>query len=89
MKNAWLKVRSIILWTVSGIHFAVVCTFLIVLAIFVDPRKNDWTQRLFFRNILRLVGVRFEVRRASGFEPQRTSIFIGNHVNIFDPFTAG
>jgi 1-acyl-sn-glycerol-3-phosphate acyltransferase len=86
MKNAWLKVRSIILWTVSGIHFAVVCSFLIVLAIFVDPRKNDWPQRLFFRNILRLVGVRFEVRRASGFDPQRTSIFIGNHVNIFDPF---
>ena len=31
--------------------------FLIFLAIFVDPRKNDWPQRLFFRNILRLAGV--------------------------------
>jgi 1-acyl-sn-glycerol-3-phosphate acyltransferase len=86
MKNTWLKVRSIILWTISGIHFAVVCTLLIVLAAFVDPRKNDWPQRAFFRNILRLVGVQFEVLRAPGFDPEQTSIFIGNHVNIFDPF---
>jgi 1-acyl-sn-glycerol-3-phosphate acyltransferase len=57
-----------------------------VLGIFVDPRKNDWPQRLFFRNILRLVRVKIEVRRAPGFDPVRTSIFVCNHVNIFDPF---
>jgi 1-acyl-sn-glycerol-3-phosphate acyltransferase len=56
------------------------------LGIFIDPRKNDWPQRLFFRNILRLAGVKLEVRRSPGFDPDRTSIFICNHVNIFDPF---
>jgi 1-acyl-sn-glycerol-3-phosphate acyltransferase len=86
MKSAWLTVRSAILWAVSGIHFAVVCSFLVLLAVFVDPRKNDWPQRVFFRNILRLAGVRFEVRRAPGFDATRTSIFICNHVNLFDPF---
>jgi 1-acyl-sn-glycerol-3-phosphate acyltransferase len=86
MRNAWLTFRSLVLWTISGIHFAVVCTFLIFLAIFVDPRKNDWPQRIFFRNILRLAGVRFEVKRSPGFDSSRTSIFICNHVNIFDPF---
>jgi 1-acyl-sn-glycerol-3-phosphate acyltransferase len=86
MRKAWLAIRSIVLWAVSGIHFAVVCSFLIFLAIFIDPRKNDWPQRLFFRNILRLAGVRFEVKRAPGFDPERTSIFVCNHVNIFDPF---
>jgi 1-acyl-sn-glycerol-3-phosphate acyltransferase len=86
MRKAWLTLRAVVLWTISGIHFAVVCTFLLVLAIFIDPRKNDWPQRAFFRNILRLVGVRFEVRRSPGFDPNRTSIFICNHVNIFDPF---
>jgi len=86
MKNAWLKLRSLLLWTMSGVHFAVVCIFLLLLGIFVDPRKNDWPQRAFFRNILRLAGIRLEVRRAPGFDPGRTSIFIGNHVNIFDPF---
>ena len=86
MRKAYLTIRSAILWAISGIHFAVVCIFLIVLAIFVDPRKNDWPQRLFFRNILRLAGARFEVRRAPGFDPARTSLFICNHVNLFDPF---
>ncbi|MGH9724179.1 MAG: lysophospholipid acyltransferase family protein, partial [Candidatus Acidiferrales bacterium] len=86
MRKAWVTARSLVLWTVSGIHFAVVCAFLVVLGIFIDPRKNDWPQRVFFRNILRLAGVRFEVLRAPGFDPRRTSIFVANHVNIFDPF---
>jgi 1-acyl-sn-glycerol-3-phosphate acyltransferase len=70
MKELWLKLRSLVLWSISGVHFAVVCMFLICLAVFVDPRKNDWPQRLFFRNIL----------------PHKISLFIANHVNIFDPF---
>jgi 1-acyl-sn-glycerol-3-phosphate acyltransferase len=86
MRKAYLTVRSAILWAISGIHFAVVGTILIALGAVVDPRKNDWPQRLFFRNILRLAGARFEVRRASGFDPTRTCIFISNHVNLFDPF---
>jgi len=86
MRNAWLTTRSLILWAASGVHFVVVCTFLVALGIVIDPRKNDWPQRVFFRNILRLAGVRFEVRRSPGFDPKRTSIFICNHVNIFDPF---
>jgi 1-acyl-sn-glycerol-3-phosphate acyltransferase len=86
MKKAWLTGRALVLWVASGLHFAIVCTLLVFLAIFVDPRKNDWPQRAFFRNILRIAGVGFEVRRAAGFDPQRTSIFICNHVNIFDPF---
>jgi len=86
MRTAYLAARSLILWAISGIHFAVVCTFLTLLAIFIDPRKNDWPQRVFFRNILRLAGVKFEVKRSPGFDPEKTSIFISNHVNIFDPF---
>src|ERR1700685_3428099 len=86
MRKIYLTIRSLLLWASSGIHFAVVCTFLILLAIFVDPRKNDWPQRLFFRNILRLIGTKLEVHCAPGFDLTRTSIFISNHVNIFDPF---
>lgn len=88
MRSGWLKFRSLILWAISGVHFGVVCTFLVFLGIFIDPRKNDWPQRVFFRNILRLAGVKFEVHRSPGFDPQKTSIFISNHVNIFDPFVA-
>jgi 1-acyl-sn-glycerol-3-phosphate acyltransferase len=86
MKKAYLAARSLLLWTISGIHFAVVCTFLICLAIFIDPRKHDWPQRFFFRNILRLAGMKFEVKRSPRFDHEKTSIFVSNHVNIFDPF---
>jgi 1-acyl-sn-glycerol-3-phosphate acyltransferase len=86
MKSAWLTLRSALLWAISGVHFAFVCSFLVCLGMFIDPRKNDWPQRVFFRNILRLAGAKFEVRRSAGFDPVATSIFICNHVNLFDPF---
>lgn len=86
MNKALRTARSALLWAVSGIHFGVVGAFLVFLGLCVDPRKNDWPQRLFFRNILRLAGAKLEVRIAPGFDPKRTSLFICNHVNIFDPF---
>jgi 1-acyl-sn-glycerol-3-phosphate acyltransferase len=86
MKHAYLAIRSVILWAISGIHFAVICTFLVLLGIFINPRKNDWPQRAFFRNVIRLAGARFQVKRSPGFDPTRTSIFICNHVNLFDAF---
>jgi len=86
MRKAWLTARSAVLWAASGIHFAIVGSVLILFGLCVDRRKFDWVNRGVFRNILRIAGVRFEVRRAPGFDPARTSLFICNHVNIFDPF---
>jgi 1-acyl-sn-glycerol-3-phosphate acyltransferase len=86
MKNLSRAARAVALWTVSGAHFFTVCPLLVLLGMAVDPRKNDRPQRVFSRNVLRLAGARLEVRRAPGFDPARTSIFISNHVNLFDPF---
>jgi 1-acyl-sn-glycerol-3-phosphate acyltransferase len=86
MRKVYLTIRSLLLWAISGIHFAVVCSLLVLLGIFIDPRKNDWPQRAFFRNILRFAGAKFEARRSPGFDPTRTSIFVCNHVNLFDAF---
>lgn len=86
VRRAWLAVRSALLWAVSGLHFFLLGALLVVLDVFLDTRKHDSPQRLFFRNILRLAGVKFEVIRSPGFDPRRTSIFICNHVNLFDPF---
>jgi 1-acyl-sn-glycerol-3-phosphate acyltransferase len=86
MNKALRTVRSALLWAVSGVHFGVVGTVLVLLGLCVDPRKNDWPQRLFFRNIMKLAGAKLEVCAAPGFDPKRTSLFICNHVNIFDPF---
>jgi 1-acyl-sn-glycerol-3-phosphate acyltransferase len=86
MRDLYLAARSFFFWLVSGLHFFPVCTALVLLGLVVDPRKNDRPQRWFFRNILRLAGARFRVVRAPGFDPTRTSIFIANHVNLFDAF---
>jgi 1-acyl-sn-glycerol-3-phosphate acyltransferase len=86
MKPLYLKTRALVLWAASGVHFFVLCTLLVALGAIIDPRKNDRPQRIFFRNILRLAGVRFETRRSSGFDPHRTSLFVCNHVNLFDAF---
>jgi 1-acyl-sn-glycerol-3-phosphate acyltransferase len=86
MKKAYLVIRSVILWIVSGIHFFTVCSFLVLLGTFIDPRKNDRPQRWFFRNILRLAGAGFEARYAPGFDRTRTSFFVCNHINLFDAF---
>lgn len=86
MKAIYLKGRALALWAISGVHFFVLCTLLVGLGMIVDPRKNDGAQRIFFRNILRVAGVKFEMRRSAGFDANRTSLFVCNHVNIFDPF---
>jgi len=68
------------------LHFALAVPILIVLAIFLDPKKHDWLQRTFCRRIIFFSGAKIKVVRSPGFDPQKTSFFISNHVNLFDPF---
>src|SRR5580704_8502519 len=86
MKRTWLVFRSGILWILSGLHFFIVVPVLVFLGIFLDPHKHDGLQRGLCRRIAFLSGVSVEVRRSPGFDPDRTSFFMSNHVNLFDPF---
>jgi 1-acyl-sn-glycerol-3-phosphate acyltransferase len=86
MRRAYYTTRAILFWVISALHFFPVCSFLVLLGIFIDPRHNDRPQRWFFRNIIRLAGARFEVRAAPGFDRTRTGFFVSNHVNLFDAF---
>jgi 1-acyl-sn-glycerol-3-phosphate acyltransferase len=84
--SIYLWTRSIFRWMLSGLFFFSVCPVLILLGIFIDPRKNDAPQRWLSRTSVRLAGARVEVRRSPGFDPNRTCFFVSNHVNLFDPF---
>jgi 1-acyl-sn-glycerol-3-phosphate acyltransferase len=86
MKRVWLVLRSVLLWIVSGLHFFLVVPVLVFLGIFLDARKYDWLQRGLCRRIAFLSGAKVEVCRSPRFDPQRTSFFFSNHVNLFDPF---
>jgi 1-acyl-sn-glycerol-3-phosphate acyltransferase len=73
-------------WILAAGFFFSVCPALILLGIFVDPRRNDTPQRWLSRTVVRLAGARVEVRRAPGFDPNRVCFLVSNHVNLFDPF---
>jgi 1-acyl-sn-glycerol-3-phosphate acyltransferase len=86
MNRPLLAVRSAFLWCATLLHFFIVAPILVFLGIFLDPRRHDWLQRDFCRRIAFFSGAKVQVRRAPGFNPDRTSFFMVNHVNLFDPF---
>jgi 1-acyl-sn-glycerol-3-phosphate acyltransferase len=86
MKRVWFVLRSALLWAVSLLHFAIAVPILIALAIIFDPKKHDWLQRAFCRRIVFFAGAKVRVVCEPGFDRHKTSFFISNHVNLFDPF---
>jgi len=86
MKRLWDVIRSLLLWTASWLHFLIVVPILIVLGIFLDPRKHDWLQRGLCRRIAFFSGAKVVAQKAPEFDEKRTSIFMVNHVNLLDPF---
>ena len=86
MSHLLADLRSVLIWTVSVLHFVPATIGLVLLGVVMDPRRFDPLLRLYCRNILRLAGIRLEVRRDPGFDPGSTCFFAVNHVNIFDPF---
>jgi len=86
MKRLWDVIRSLFLWGLSWLHFLIVVPILIALAVGLDPRKHDWLQRGLCRRIAFFSGAKVVVKRAAGFNSERTSFFMVNHVNLLDPF---
>lgn len=84
--KAFYAIRTIFFWIISILHFFPLCSLLVLMGIFIDPRRNDKPQRWLFRNILRMAGVRFEVRYAPGFNREQTCFFVSNHVDLWDAF---
>lgn len=85
-RRVWALARSTCHWLLSAAYFFPVSAFLLLLGIFIDPRKNDGPQRMLCRVTMKLAGANLVVRRAPGFDPARTCFFLVNHVNLFDPF---
>jgi len=86
VSRTWYVLRSSIVWVLSIIHFFPLCSLLVLMGSFIDPRRNDRPQRWLFRNILRVAGISFEVRYAPGFNRDQTSLFVSNHIDLWDAF---
>jgi 1-acyl-sn-glycerol-3-phosphate acyltransferase len=79
-------ILSFWLWVFSSCFFFTVVPVLIVIGIFIDPRKNDRPQRWMSRWTVRLAGGNVTTRKSAGFDPERTCFLVSNHVNMFDPW---
>jgi 1-acyl-sn-glycerol-3-phosphate acyltransferase len=86
MNRFWEILRSIVLWGMSWLNFLISVPILIALAVVLDPRKHDWLQRGLCKRIAFFSGAKVVLKATPGFDPQRTSIFMVNHVNLLDPF---
>ena len=86
MKRAWDVARSIFLWGVSWLHFLIVVPALVALGMVLDVRKHESLVRGLCRRIAFFSGAKVQVVTSPGFDAQRTSFFMVNHVNLFDPF---
>jgi 1-acyl-sn-glycerol-3-phosphate acyltransferase len=86
MRSAWDVIRSVFLWIASWLHFLIVVPILIVLSVFLDPRKHDWLQLGLCKRIAFFSGATVVPVKSAGFDEKRTSIFMVNHVNLLDPF---
>ena len=85
-QRVWAIARSTYHWLLSAAYFFPMCIFLLLLGIFVDPRRNDGAQRMLCRVVMKLAGAKLVVKRSPGFDPSRTCFLLSNHVNLFDPF---
>jgi hypothetical protein len=77
-RRAWAIARSTYHWLLSAVFFFPVCTFLVLLGIFIDPRKNDGAQRMLCRVTMKLAGAKLVVRRAPRLVPARTCFVVIN-----------
>jgi 1-acyl-sn-glycerol-3-phosphate acyltransferase len=86
MKRVGEVAFSMVLWGMSWLHFLIAVPILIALAVVLDPREHDWLQRGLCLRIAFFSGAKVVVKMAPGFHAERTSFFMVNHVNLFDPF---
>lgn len=86
MRNFYIALRSVFRWTICVLFFFPACSLLVLMGALIDPRVNDKPQRWLFRNVLRLAGVKFEVKYATGFDRARTCLLVCNHIDIWDAF---
>lgn len=81
----WWVLRSTVLWIVSLAVFPITGLVLLITMLFRSPRQVDSVLRFFARFTLKLAGAGLRIRYSTDFDPDRTAIFICNHVNVFDP----
>jgi 1-acyl-sn-glycerol-3-phosphate acyltransferase len=77
---------SSIAWSFGTVAFGVLGAMLLCVSRLVDPRRYDQVIKAACRLILRCALIRVHVQGGGHIHSDRTYLFVGNHVNIFDVF---
>jgi 1-acyl-sn-glycerol-3-phosphate acyltransferase len=90
MRSSLTKIKELIIsgmaW-ISGLTIFIPFGLSIISAsLFIDPKKLDRFIKASCRLVLRFLFIRIKIEGLNHFQAGKTYLFIGNHVNLFDPF---
>jgi len=77
---------SIFLYLVGSISFLILGTSIIACSYLFKPRQYDKFAKLLCRIFLKTFFIKIEVIGSDKIDPEKTYVFMSNHVNIFDVF---
>lgn len=77
---------SVFLYLIGSISFLILGTSVIACSFLFKPRQYDKFAKLLCRILLKVFFIRIEVFGSEKIDPNKTYIFMSNHVNIFDVF---
>jgi len=80
------KIISILIWILGSVYFVLLIPFAILLMILFKPKVYDKTVKCICRFFIRGLFIRVRLEGLENVEPNKTYIFMSNHVNIFDAF---
>lgn len=77
---------SALLWAIGGVNFFFLAVTVIGLTFVFKPRQYDRFVKWLCRAFLRSIFIKVDVIGLEKIDPQKTYLFMSNHVNIFDVF---
>ena len=86
MKKVTERLVSLIVWTSGVCAFVLLGLFILFATLFIDPKHIDGFVKTGCRYILRSLFIHVEVQGLCNVQPNRTYLFVANHVNLFDAF---
>lgn len=78
--------QSLVLWSLGIAFFLVSFVILVICLVVLPPRPTFSTAQFLFRILIRIMGIRLEVKGREHIDPNRTYLIMGNHQSLFDLF---
>ena len=80
------KIISMLIWILGSVYFVLLIPFAILLMMLFKPQTYDKAVKRVCRFFIRGLFIRVRLEGLENIEPNKTYIFMSNHVNIFDAF---